>query len=83
MIEWFVRFPKVTSKCHTLLSPVGLLRRHLVFFRHCERRFATMTSDLPRVTIRLDAVHVAKLKFIAEKNFRTLNAEAAKILIRY
>lgn len=42
-----------------------------------------MTSELPRITIRLDRITLAKLRILAKKNFRPLSMEALMILSRY
>ena len=42
-----------------------------------------MTSDSPRVTTRLDETSIKKLKYIARKNYRSLNNEICMVLVKY
>lgn len=42
-----------------------------------------MTSDLPRLTIRIDKEVIDKLKVVSSKNYRSLNSEIRSALVRY
>jgi hypothetical protein len=42
-----------------------------------------MTSDLPRVSARIEAEYIAKLHIIAQRNFRSPSNQLAKILVDY
>lgn len=39
-----------------------------------------MSSNLPRVTLRIEQEYIDKLKYIAEKNERSLNQEITHVL---